>query len=706
MKWPFKKTNKTEKKAGADTLVQYQQGLYYIGSSAKGSQRLKDYVQGYRICDTVYSCINLIAQSAALVPWYVYRQKGDDIEEIESHPLVEFMDKPGPGMDWTEFLTRCLGFFLTAGNCYINKTVGSFGKFGQVEVLRPQHITIKPNQDGTINRYEYRVNNQVIVFQPEQIIHVKTFHPEDPLYGLSPMQVISRKIDITQYGELWTLALLENEARPSGALTTSAIMSDEQRLQLKQQLKDEYSGFENAGAPFLFTGDMKWQPFSFSPKELEFLNSKKIVMRDICAALKVPPELLGDNENKTYSNIKEARKALYQEAIIPVLGKFKAAFNNELVPLFDKSGVFFDYDVSGIDALSEDLNALWTRAGEAYSKGLITRGEFREETGYGELPGPDMISEPISSIQTPVDEIGKEPEPEPAPMPAPIPKPEDEEEQPPPKKRIIQVKDGFWQKEERKRAKWDAFNRRTAAKERALIGIAKKYLTSQADRIAREITKSPTLNMIDKWHVVNKEKEAGLYLDAALPWYIDACKHGINVGLSASKGEIFTDEAKGKGFWSQELEEEIRKKILYSGTKIAETTMQEVMDLLEEAEIGQMTVEEFARSIRPALEDKSPWRARRIAMTEAAKIENFGELEGYKQTEFVTDKGWICSFVEFSREAHMEADGTYSANPIPLDDPFVVGGEQMMEPLDDSLGATAGNIINCKCTMFPQVREI
>src|SRR4030042_5379401 len=103
MKWPWSK--KIEQKAGADSLVQYQSGIYFLGASTAGNQRLKNYVAGYRLSDTVYSCINLITQAALSVPWYVYRDvKGDDgewdVEEMENHPFNEFMDNPGPGRDW------------------------------------------------------------------------------------------------------------------------------------------------------------------------------------------------------------------------------------------------------------------------------------------------------------------------------------------------------------------------------------------------------------------------------------------------------------------------------------------------------------------------------------------------------------------------------------------------------------------------------
>ena len=705
MKWPWSK--RIEKKAG-DSLVQYQAGIYWLGSGASTS-RLKDFIQGYRLNDTVYSCVNLIAQSAALVPWYVYREKSDgDVEEVDRHPLGEWMDKPGPGLDWTEFLTQSLSYYLLAGNSYIYKLIGSFGKYGQVAVLMPQFMTPKPRKDGTIDVFEYRIAGQLITYPSDQIIHVKAFNPENQLIGLSPIQVLCRKVDIARLGELWTVALLENQAQPSGGLTLGkdTHLTPDQRDKLNSELKAQFAGYENAGKPLILEGGWDWKAFSFTPKEVEFLNSKRAVMREICAAYKVAPELFGDSENKTYSNIQEARKALYQEAVIPLLGKFKNAFNEQIVPHFDDSGaIFLDYDVSGIDALSEDLNALWTRVLAAKGAGTVTRDEAREEMGYGELPGGDVLTESISIVSTPVDQLGKEP-PKPEPPP-PAQGDEDEEEPPPPpkKSRIVHVKGGFWQKAERKKAKWTAFNRRVMAQERALDAIAQKYLNAQGDRIAAKVKKAPSLGMVDKWNVLDQEKEAGLFVNAAMPWYVATFRHGVSTGMAAGKGEIFDGESKGDvGIWTPEFEEAVRKLILLSGTQIAETTLLSIMMELEMAEMESMTVAEFARAIQDKIEGLTPMRARRIARTETVKVENYGQLEGFRQTEFVELKGWLCAFVELSREAHMAADSQYSAAPIPLDEDFIVGGMPMAYPGDPRGGAA--QVCNCLCDVFPEVKEI
>jgi hypothetical protein len=272
-----------------------------------------------------------------------------------------------------------------------------------------------------------------------------------------------------------------------------------------------------------------------------------------------------------------------------------------------------------------------------------------------------------------------------------------------PKQIKVSVKGGFWQKAERKEAKWNAFARRVQARERGIEDIAAKYLKGQVDRVVKNIKKAPVLAHIDRWNVVDKETESAKFVDASIRWYIDSFTKAVRSGLASGKGEISDGEEKAWIF-KPEYEAMLHDMVVKSGTKIAESTMEEVLDLLQTAEEESWTVDEFANAIRSQLEDRSPMRARRIARTEAGKVENYGELEGYKETEFVEYKGWLCSFVELSRQAHKDADAQYSDDPIPLDEDFIVDGEALSCPLDPK--GSASNVVNCLCSIFPQVKEL
>lgn len=62
-------------------------------------------------------------------------------------------------------------------------------------------------------------------------------------------------------------------------------------------------------------------------------------------------------------------------------------------------------------------------------------------------------------------------------------------------------------------------------------------------------------------------------------------------------------------------------------------------------------------------------------------------------------KGWTTSNDEKVRDAHVDAGNDYGeGNEIDIDEAFVVGGESMLYPADYS--ASAGNIINCRCSYY------
>lgn len=94
----------------------------------------------------------------------------------------------------------------------------------------------------------------------------------------------------------------------------------------------------------------------------------------------------------------------------------------------------------------------------------------------------------------------------------------------------------------------------------------------------------------------------------------------------------------------------------------------------------------------------------RIARTETTRVENSAKMdvgEQGKKYGYNMWKRWISTDDERTRQAHLDADG----QEVPQDEPFVVDGEELMFPGDISLGASAANTINCRCTMVNFIKE-
>jgi len=104
--------------------------------------------------------------------------------------------------------------------------------------------------------------------------------------------------------------------------------------------------------------------------------------------------------------------------------------------------------------------------------------------------------------------------------------------------------------------------------------------------------------------------------------------------------------------------------------------------------------------IGSAWHEMKRFRTERIVRTEVNRASNWGSLEGAKSVGIDQDKVWLSSFAPDSRETHNMADG----QRVDINEPFIVGGESLMHPLDLSLGATAGNTINCLCGIYYKVK--
>jgi HK97 family phage portal protein len=219
------------------------------------------------------------------------------------------------------------------------------------------------------------------------ILHIKNFHPLDDFRGLSSVEAAAFSIDQHNQAAAWNKSLLENAARPSGALIVKnngayeGNLSNEQYIRIKEQMEDVFMGSKNSGRPMLIEGGLEWQEMSMSPKDMDFIEAKNSAARDIALALGVPPQLLGIPGDNTYSNMQEARLALWEETIIPLLDHLTDSLNHWLVPMFGED-LCLEYDVNNISGLSARREKIWSRIENA---SFLSDNEKREMVGLSPI---------------------------------------------------------------------------------------------------------------------------------------------------------------------------------------------------------------------------------------------------------------------------------------------------------------------------------
>jgi HK97 family phage portal protein len=345
--------------------------------------------EGFMSNAIVYRCVRMIAETAASVPLLLYR--GED--EIEAHALPDLIARPNPAQVGPEFLETLFGHLLVAGNSYI-EAVAIDDEIRELHVLRPDRIKVVPGADGWPEAYEYTVAGRSVRLAGDcvpgvrSILHMKLFHAAHDHYGMSPLEAAATAIDLHNTATRWNKALLDNSARPSGALVYTARdgnLTTEQYERLKAELEQGFQGTANAGRPLLLEGGLDWKSMSLSPKDMDFLEAKNAAAREIALALGVPPMLLGIPGDNTYANMAEATRGFWRQSVIPLVGRTSKALSRWLAPAWDVD-LELRPDLDAVEALSPEREALWARLDRA---SFLTLNEKRAAAGYSPLAESD-----------------------------------------------------------------------------------------------------------------------------------------------------------------------------------------------------------------------------------------------------------------------------------------------------------------------------
>ncbi|MDE3059733.1 MAG: phage portal protein [Pseudomonadota bacterium] len=341
-----------------------------------------------------HRAMSMVAGAAASVRLKLYAIGAKGMRrEIKAHPVLDILRQPNPTHATGEFFQALHQYRLISGNAFIQAVGPKDAHPQELHLLRPDRMAVIAGKGTMPSGYRYTVNNQNMDFPVDRItgrsrvLHLKNFHPLNDWYGLSPVEAAAYSIDQHNQAGAWNQALLQNGARPSGALVVrpessgGGTLSDDQYNRVKMQIDEQFTGAANAGRPILLEGGLDWKEMSLSPKDMDFIEAKNSSARDIALAFGVPPQLLGIPGDNTYSNLQEARLALWEQTVIPLVKATTDALNSWLIPMFGEP-LDLCPDTDSISVLALRNQAIWDRVEKA---SFLTEDEKRVAVGYGPL---------------------------------------------------------------------------------------------------------------------------------------------------------------------------------------------------------------------------------------------------------------------------------------------------------------------------------
>lgn len=338
---------------------------------------------GYMRNPIVNRCVRMIGEAAASAELQLHQEN----QQHSEHSVLALLKRPNPRQSGKVFMETLFGHLLVSGNAYIEMV-----KLGdeprELHILRPDRVRVLADDGGWPRGYEYSAGNNTIRHMIDEngnspILHLALFHPLDDQYGFPPLQAALMALDVHNAASQWNKSLLDNSARPSGALVYSAQegnnLTEEQFDRLKTELEEGYSGAHRAGRPLLLEGGLDWKAMGYSPRDMDFMEAKNGASRDIALAFGVPPMLLGIPGDNTYSNYREANRAFWRQTIMPLLGRTCDAMSHWFSGHLGEE-LRIDFDADRIEGLALEREALWKRIGNA---DFLEENEKRRAVGYG-----------------------------------------------------------------------------------------------------------------------------------------------------------------------------------------------------------------------------------------------------------------------------------------------------------------------------------
>ena len=338
--------------------------------------------EGFLKNPIVHRCVRMIAEAAISVP-LAAEENG---RRLEAHPALALLARPNPRQSGAELFEALFAYLLTAGNAFL-EAVPVGGEIRGLYGLRPDRVKVAPGRDGWPAAYHYVAGGATRTLPQAaepipRVLHLGLFHPLDDHYGFAPQEACQQSIAIFNAAAAWNKALLDNAARPSGALVYSVAngqLTPEQFARLKDELERGFAGAANAGRPMVLEGGLDWKTIALSPRDMDFVELKNGAAREIALALGVPPMLLGIPGDNTYANFAEANRAFWRQTVVPLVRRVADDLGFWLAPAFG-GRLSLVPDLDRIEALAEDRAALWARVGAA---DFLTDAEKRSLLGVG-----------------------------------------------------------------------------------------------------------------------------------------------------------------------------------------------------------------------------------------------------------------------------------------------------------------------------------
>lgn len=342
-----------------------------------------------------HACISIVSQNLAAMPLALYRRAADGgREKATEHPLYAVLhDTANSGMTAYEAREALIAALMTTGNAFARIEWNRRGQVSALYPLDPTTVTVERLSSGRL-RYRASGRDGGGSYLQEEILHLRYRLGRDGVMGLSPIQLAR---------ETFGLALTQGDTarnqaaksfQPEGALVFPNVIGKDERIKILEKLETKINSDLRTSGILVLDGGTDWKSFSFSSKDAEFLESRKLTNLDICRIWGVPPTVAGITDNATYSNSDQESRALVVRCLAPMARRIEQAMNAALLTADARKRLFIEHDLAGL--LRGDMKARYDAYSVGRNGGWLSVNEIRSLENMQQIAGGDEYLSPLN----------------------------------------------------------------------------------------------------------------------------------------------------------------------------------------------------------------------------------------------------------------------------------------------------------------------
>ena len=349
----------------------------------------------------VHACVRVLAESVAVLPLPVYRRltpRGK--ERVPNHPLYRLLhDSPNPEITPFHFRETLTSHAVLWGNAYAEIEFDRGGRPIALWPLLPDRTRAR-RKDGVLE-YITRVRSREVLLPAHRVLHVPGLG-FDGVRGLSPIALHREAIALGLAAEEMSARFYGDGANPSGMIEFPGTFKDaEDRSDFRKQFQTAYGGLENAQRQIVLEQGMTWKPTQMPPRDAQLITSRTFQIREVARIFRVPPHMIAELEQATFSNIEHQSIDFVTHALTPWLVRWEQAINKRLVPESQKGDIFAEFLSAAL--LRGDAQARNQAFQIARNGGWMSANDIREFENMNPIEGGDVYLIPLNMV--PADQV-------------------------------------------------------------------------------------------------------------------------------------------------------------------------------------------------------------------------------------------------------------------------------------------------------------